>query len=336
MLYKYNTVKIKRWILRFIQLQLFLTILSFPFLVSWGLPLSIMSPVSNLVFTPILALFLLLSTFIFFTQLMGIPNGLCIILLEWLTRVWDYVMALGSSTWLIGFAQPSPLIFVVLLAGAFLVLQHKKLNSLKISSICLCLLLCSVIGYLKLSERSALIVQDIPCNKGHVRYLAHNNITMLIDSGFLGQRISAPSWIEHTLIPFLIKSYGHATLEYVIVMQPGIVTFEALAALIKLATVKHLYLVGWEGVSSKQLLSGYGALRRACQEHKVEVIRMGGKQKKVICGDTLSFEYKPLLQQLSYQEITFPALEIIVTTPHKETSMRSAKYKTKTGDTSCP
>ena len=313
--------------LRFIQLQLFLTIISFPLLIAWGLPFSLMSPLSNLIFTPILTLFLLLSTFVFFTQLVAIPNGWLIILLEWVTYLWDYIISRGSNSWLIGFAQPPFWVFIIFIGIAFFVLQHRKLNSPTISSACFLLLLLIFTACLKFIHPTPLTVTQIPCNKGALTYITHKKTTVLLDPGFLGQRISAPTWVEYTLMSFLIKNYGHTTIDYLIVLQPGIVTFEAIKTLIQLAQVKCLYLIGWEGNGSKQLLTSYGGLRRICTQQNVKFLRIGNKQRECLLHENFSLLFKPLSKQLPYQEIKFPALELLITIDEQEYVIHPAKYK---------
>ena len=90
-------------------------------------------------------------------------------------------------------------------------------------------------------------VEQIPCHNGSLTIIAHNNSLTIVDPGFLGQRISAPTWVEYTLIPLLLKKYGHTTIAHLIILQPTIITFEALDALSNHAIIETLYIPSWQG-----------------------------------------------------------------------------------------
>ena len=62
-------------IIQFLQVQLFLSLASLPILVAWGIPFSLATVAGNFLFSPFLTLFLLLSSLIFFTELIFIPNA---------------------------------------------------------------------------------------------------------------------------------------------------------------------------------------------------------------------------------------------------------------------
>ena len=105
--------KIFSWLMNFIYIQLLVTLISLPILVWWGIPISLLSPIGNLIFTPLLTIFLFLASLIFFLELFYIPNQWLIYLLEIVTRFWNYLITFGSNGSLIGFAKP-PLWFFIL------------------------------------------------------------------------------------------------------------------------------------------------------------------------------------------------------------------------------
>ena len=110
--------KFKKYIKSFLIVQITCTIVSLPILVYWGLPISVMSIVGNFLFLPFLTTFLVISSLIFFTQLLSIPNDFLIYLLNHFTKWWNYFLQFGKKEWLIGFANPKLFIstfFIVLL-----------------------------------------------------------------------------------------------------------------------------------------------------------------------------------------------------------------------------
>jgi hypothetical protein len=296
-------------LLRFIQLQLFLTIFSFPLLVAWGLPISIMSCVGNLVFSPFLALFLLISCFIFFLELCCLPNAWFIMLLELLTKSWSWLIAHGSSLWLIGFKKPTlAVLFCVPLAG-FLIIHHKKILHPVQRIVCFLALLLSVIVFLKYYPTDTVIIKKIPCNNGFVTVIyAHNTLTV-IDPGVIGQRISS-SWIEYTLLKELIQNFGTTKIDHLIVTKPGILTFDYCAQLCRIAQVSSLYLVLWQGESPKRLLQNYGRLRYELEQKKGSLVRIGYKPVSIMIDKRTQIMIEPLEKQLSYKETTFPSTSV--------------------------
>lgn len=109
----------------FIHLQLFLTLISWPILIAWGLPLSLMSLLGNFIFGPVVTLFLFVSALIFFCELVGIPNGSLVWLLDKITDWWVFIMHHSSSRWLISAPAPSLLALAVLPFCALAILYFK-------------------------------------------------------------------------------------------------------------------------------------------------------------------------------------------------------------------
>jgi hypothetical protein len=117
------TSTIKAYLSNFLQTQLIVTIAAVPILVNWGLSISLMTFVGNLLFSPILTIFLMLSSLVFFTQLLHIPNHLLLVILDWFTRTWANVLDLGSQRWLIEFCRP-PTLLLLAIPVATLVILH--------------------------------------------------------------------------------------------------------------------------------------------------------------------------------------------------------------------
>jgi hypothetical protein len=297
-------------VLWYIQLQLFLSIFSLPILISWGLPISIMSCIGNFVFNPFLAFFLLLSCILFFLELLCIPNSIVIWCLELLTNAWSWLISYGSPGWLICFSKPSFAVLLCFPIAGFLIIHHKKLSGSHLRIFCFLFLLASAIFFLKYSSQKPLVIKKIPCNNGFVTVInAFNSITV-IDPGVIGQRISK-SWIEYTLIKELIQNFGTTKIDHLIVTKPGILTFDYCSQLCRLANVSSLYLVVWHGENEEKLLKNYGRLRYELEQKKGNLVRI-----KKSYPVTISFEENtkinivPLEKSLHYKDIIFPALQI--------------------------
>ena len=125
MIYYYLRL-IARWILRFIELQLFITFITWPLLLAWGIPLSYASPVGNLIGNPLLSIFLGLSSFIFMTELLAIPNYWLIYALEQLNNLlFSPVISITNSV-LIATPTPHSIVLACIPAIALGILHYKK------------------------------------------------------------------------------------------------------------------------------------------------------------------------------------------------------------------
>src|SRR5438552_892464 len=100
--------------INFCYLQFFLMLISLPILISWGLPISLTTIFGNFFFTPFLTLFLLLSSLLLFFEIAHIPNYFIAYLLDFITRVWYFLLTFDKKYWLIGFAKPSLIVLFII------------------------------------------------------------------------------------------------------------------------------------------------------------------------------------------------------------------------------
>lgn len=314
-----------KWILRGIQFQLYLTLMSMPILAYWGLPVSLMSPFGNMLFHPLLTLFLFLSSIVFFCQICHIPNTIVIIALEKTTHLFHYLLGFGSQEWLMGFAKPSLVILIFLPLATMAMLCYKNTKTPIKSIIGLFVLFCLFSVYLKFTCKPIGIVQ-IPCNKGDLTLANINKQIILIDPGALGQCISAPSWVEFTLAPTIVNLTGRTIIDFVILMQPSQMSFEAIAALCNVTTIKNLYMPFWKGDMSKGQKRAYAKLMQAAKDQQTQIIRIG-RTITLPCGpEPLVIE--PQEQVIDSQGMTYKALVVTGFVGTKKITCRSLKMDT--------
>lgn len=270
-----------------------------------------LSPLGNLLFTPVLSGFLTISTLLFFSELIHLPNGIVVWILEKLTTAWLWVMELGNSPcMLVGFRTPSLVVLLGIAACALGIVLHKKTRSLYRSILLLSLLLASASTYLKFCSAPAPIITEIPCNTGHVTLIRTGGTTTLIDPGVIGKRISASSWVDYTLIPTIVQTTGSTTIDHVIALQPGICTFDALERLCNGTNVKHLYLVAWDGSLSHAGWRSFFGLKRTAEHHNTRVVRIGTRPTTISLAAHSCLTITPETERISYQECTYPALRL--------------------------
>jgi hypothetical protein len=300
------------FLLDFIRLQLFITLISLPILSAWGISFSLMSPVGNLIFTPWITVFLLISSLIFFTDLVGIPNGLLITLLDYVTTWWLWITSWGQPSWLVGIPRSLFVFFCLLALAAIIITIHKKVTHVIHYIAGYGILVIIATGTLYFYHRSTSVHTTLPYARKHLTLLKKNSRVCLIDHGALGGKLSPDSWIQYTLLSTLNKECGTTTIDHVIALKPSIMTFKALTLLAENALIKKLYLVVWDGESEKQLLWSYGALRRALQKNNTEIVRIGFKEVKISLGAQASITLVPTAKKLSYRKISYQDIDVVI------------------------
>ncbi|MGZ6250854.1 MAG: hypothetical protein ACXWL2_02395 [Candidatus Chromulinivorax sp.] len=222
-------IQLKSYILTYLELQLLIFIVILPILIAWGLPISVMSIVGNLLFTQFLTAFIFLSAILFCINLFGMSNSYIIIALEWLSRSWYYLLSFGKPSWLIGFPTsifPISCLLVILA----LLMYRQKIVSQKVRVLLLACNLASLlmIDYLYKPQLTQItILQGL--QKMHI-IKCHNKI-YAFDCGALGARLCSQSWIEFTLTPALIKNFGCIRLDQLILCKCNSRTPDAIQAL---------------------------------------------------------------------------------------------------------
>lgn len=312
--------------LSFIHIQLFVSIISLPILVSWGLPISGMAPVGNLLFGPFLTIFLGVSCIIFFTELLYIPNSIFIWCLEYITSCWQMLLGCGSKTWLLSFSKPSPWFFIGILSATIAIIYHKQLQDRRTSSICFSLLLMISYAYLVFLNTPNYAIAQIPCNNGEITIIKTPTSFSIIDTGILGRRISAPSWIEYSLLPTVRSTYGINSIDTIVLLAPGIVTFNAITELIKMVPIQHIYLPIWKGESPPGLNAAFAKLKESAHKHGTTLHRCGKESIVLNLDKKSSLVITPLDAQCVYRSVTYPAIKITGLLPDDSITLYSNKY----------
>src|SRR5688500_3452145 len=90
------------YVTSFFELQFVISVMSLPLLIIWGIPISIMSPLANFIFTPLLIVFLWCSCLTTVCILARIPCSLFENCLQKITAFWLYLLSFSNPKWLIG------------------------------------------------------------------------------------------------------------------------------------------------------------------------------------------------------------------------------------------
>lgn len=279
-------------------------LVSLPILVAWGLPISIMSIVGNLIFSPFLVIFLLISCLIFFFELCCIPNELLIICLEWVTQLWSWCVAQGSSAWLVGFKKPSYWMLWLIIISLLGILHHKKLQNSKRRFIALVFFLTLVFTFLKFYSMQRIALKEVPCAIGSVTIVKAGTTLSVIDPGCMGKRY-APQWVEYTLVKEIIEHFGSMDIDYLILTRPTALSLEYAAQLCSFMNVRTVYLVTWRGDSEKKQLWAYGRLRTILAQKKGNILRISKNPITLNFTHEYALMIEPQQEQLIAQNCTF-------------------------------
>ncbi len=319
-----------RWmnhLTNFIHIQLFITLISIPILLCWGMPISVLTFVGNFLLSPILTLFLLLSSLIFFCELLHIPNTFLIYLLEKTCSWWLWLMGYGTKDYLVALAQPSIILIIAIPVCALLILHYKKNNNPTRGIIGYSSLMIITLIFLKYNTQRIEPVSRLECNNGVVTIIAQHNQITLIDPGVIGRRLSASSWCEYKLMPHLAKTYGTTTIDHFIIMQPNKIIFDALSDLIEKITIHHMCIPLWEGKIPQHWWNSYARFRRKCMQHEIKISYLGAQSYTLNLGAQNQLIITPLQDRIKLENCSYAILDLEGKIEGLNLKVFSAKHK---------
>ncbi|MFH0898377.1 MAG: hypothetical protein V1855_02265 [bacterium] len=264
-------MKIKKFLLGFLQTQLLVTIVALPIIVNWGLSLSIMTFVGNLIFAPVLMMVLVVSSLLFFTELLCIPNGVFAKTYNVLIMAWDYVLRLGSKHWLIEYAHPGTLILVSIPISTLLILRHKKINSvLRRTIVMIIMLTCSIVvlSAVKRNTKQSCYQEKFFMKKNKT------GMWIFVDTGFFNSKTSPDKVVEFELRSYVAKNFGSCVFEKLELRRPGFRSFVGALAFCKIFDVKKVVFPYFNKELSKRAWRTFFDLKRYLHDNKIELIRV--------------------------------------------------------------
>lgn len=257
-----------------LNLQLFITLISLPVCIAWGLPLSAFTLIGNLLFPPMLTAYIFVSSLLFITSLCSIPNSALCWVLDQLTTIWLCVFSMIPPAPYIGFPYHSLVLTSFPAIAAIAILHSQRyvpnMKTILYSAVLLIMILGSLV-YQRLHNT----IVAIPCFDQTISAIITHNQCILVDPGYIGRRISAPSWAEYKLLPALTKETGRTTIDHLIVMQPTSTTFAALTVLAQKKAVKCIYVPYWQSAEDSTLPSAFTACKAICEQQNIAIVRFG-------------------------------------------------------------
>lgn len=258
--------KITNWLSSFLELQLIISLLSLPVLIYWGIAISCMLPLANIIFSPLLALFLWCSCLLTLCSIFRIPSTWLTIILDWIAILWHYILSFAQPNWLIGFQYRMfwfafPLGILIIFVYTFFYPTRKK--SLLFLLCCTGLLFS--LRWITLRKNDFYKVDDL-----EMYVLRIHNKTFLFDSGALCSKQNFYSWIDYTIIPALIKSGGITTIDTLILCKQSKNLVKIAQQFCQQTLVKHVLVTTEHNC--------YNDMKAAFKNSSIQVIPMKKKQ----------------------------------------------------------
>ena len=207
------------YFLHVLYIQIVICFVSIPILVYWGLPISIMSVIGNIIFTPFLCIFIFLSFFIFTTELVCIPNSILCSTLDITSDYWLKALSMGSPKWLIGFAYTNLWYLIVFALVGTASIWLSRTWPVAWRTAALALVLMSEMCMLKLCAQSPQTYILMYHQKPFYLTNTNNQLTLTIPRTGLRKK-SFGSWFAHTAHKELYKTFGYTAIHSVILTNP--------------------------------------------------------------------------------------------------------------------
>jgi hypothetical protein len=244
------------FLIKTIQLQLFITLCSWPLLLWWGLPLSLLTVIGNILFIPFLTLFILISFFIFFGELVHIPNGFLIFCLEQLSSLWYIILGCATKTSLVSYRCPPRIFLITLPLLTCFIFALRRFHQqpdlrasliTRVSSHSLFPLIGMLVGTLcalhlyTQSIHGTYKIEDQQKNEP-ITLVKEEKTALILDPTLRVYPRSASSWVDYTLIPSLRTQAGIDSVDYLLVNKATVSSYHVVAHLGRKIRIKNLLL----------------------------------------------------------------------------------------------
>lgn len=291
-------------IIKLLCIHFSLTTLFLPILIAWGLPLSLLSPISSLLIAPFISAYLILTSLIFFSELLYLPNAFLYWLLEQSSQKLLTILAYKpfGANWMIGFIKPTWYWLVLLLILPYLLLFiiRNKPNTHKLWYLCGYLLFVSI----ALKLQTPITTFSCTYRSRTLEIINHNNKLTIFDPGALALHASGHRWFNFTVMQTVIKNTGKTTIDNIIIAHPRMRTINALKELIEQIPIKTIYLPYWhkDKEQNGRIIKLMYQLKHKAQHYGCTVKFINEKQQ-ININDNYVIYANDI--QSSYQNITY-------------------------------
>lgn len=202
---------------------------SLPIVVAWGLPLSTLSILGNMLFSPFITLFLLLSVLLLAGYIVGFPAGPLPWCLEQVTNIWFWGLEKGSSAQLYAFPCPPWWILLCVPLSLLIVLYGVSERRTEMREIlCLGALLGIWCALFTLYGMTTYRETALPYGNRMLSIHKTSSGLVVVDrDGVLRAGAHNGAWAKFTLRSLLAKCFGQRSCQMIVLMHPSQSRLEA-------------------------------------------------------------------------------------------------------------
>jgi hypothetical protein len=297
------------WVVRFLLVQTFVTLISLPILIGWGLPLSLVAPLGNLLFSPLLGLYLVCALMVFFTELIGLPNSLCTWALEWVSSIWLWSLNLLEHSVQVGFTQPHYFLLTTIPLAACTLVWYLRRRAPHITLVWLSTLLgcaCVILYATRQSRAHFTLERDgaqVTC------IIDGGNVALIDTDGAFSRKTAAEEWIIYHLIPAITAQTGATQIDHCLLVHPRQRTFEAITALCSRMQIGSIYIPKWEGKLKYPAWKSYCHMRDAVKDAGGKIV-VCERAVSIALSSASTLLYAPTDMYNTYHDARYPIFEL--------------------------
>lgn len=151
------------------------------------------------------------------------------------------------------------------------------------------------------------VIQKIPCNKGEITLINHNNAIILIDPGYLASKQSYESYISYTLLPEIIQRTGKLHIDHLIIFKFNKRILDAIQFLSTKLTIRDLYIPAWRGRIPSFAWQSYVKLKRTISEQNGRLFSISYK-KRLHLNKNSELCIEPITKETAYYDASYQQL----------------------------
>lgn len=221
------------WLVKILFAQLFLTLFSLPIIIWWGLPLSVLTIIGNVIFNPCIGLFLLIATILFFCTLCGLPTWYLACALNRISEGWLWLVAQGTPHALVAVPKLPAIVLVGITCCTLLIMYRFRYQQVR-GIVAFSAILLGIFLVVKWQSFNRVSADRIPYGGKHLWVISEDGTTCLIDDeGVLRAGEQNLSWVDFTLRPHLVKVLGCVACDALIIIRPTYARVQAACILAK-------------------------------------------------------------------------------------------------------
>jgi hypothetical protein len=286
---------------KIIVLQLFLLLISLPFVVHWGLPVSWLCLVSTPLFLPILTLFLLISTMLFFAQLFELPTLLFARILDQVAALWIVLLRCTSHSLLFGFARPSWFVLIAILFCTILVMHAISMKGAHEQMYILFAFLCCVLCVLGIHQPGELEVRVAGSRKTSSMLLYDHGALAIIDNKSFNS--GSPSWVRYQFLSEITTKTGALHIDHLVLPTITPRGIENVCLLADVTLIKNIYVPYIKSPEYTRIIGGLGTKNTV-----VHIVQ--GQQEIVMRKGSIVLRHTK--KHSLYQGISYRTIEAVV------------------------